>query len=160
MERKMATTTKKTTTRKSKSAQKKSTSAKSDKPIEESADSTEQPEPVSEASEPEEIDFDSEPVVLDGASSEPEPEAEDENLPEAEDETEPEADPTPTVGTPVVPPTAPTMSLKDACRRYIVGYKEHWYQGILSYAKRNGFPEVGTEEQCKKILKGWGAKLK
>lgn len=52
------------------------------------------------------------------------------------------------------------MSLEDACRRFIVGYKEHWYPSIERYAKTQGYNGKASQEECRRLLQAWGAKLK
>ena len=60
----------------------------------------------------------------------------------------------------VAPPADPTTNqihLSDAARRFAKGFKEHWIPGILSHAQSKGLPEYATEEECKNILRQWGA---
>lgn len=52
------------------------------------------------------------------------------------------------------------LQLQDAARRFVVGFKDHWLSSIAGFAKSRGFSGSGTEEECKEILKAWGAKLK
>jgi len=52
------------------------------------------------------------------------------------------------------------MDLKDAAERFIVGYKPHHYPSIEAFGKTQGFTGKGTAEQCKVILRLWGARVK
>jgi hypothetical protein len=54
----------------------------------------------------------------------------------------------------------PKMSLEDACRRFVVGYKSHWYPSIDRFAKTQGYQGPTTEAECKRFLTQWGANLK
>lgn len=51
------------------------------------------------------------------------------------------------------------LTLQDAARRFIVNYREHWFSSIRKHADGLGFGEGGTEDQCKSVLRHWGAKL-
>ena len=79
--------------------------------------------------------------------------------------TEPEkeeAAPTP-APTPAEERSAPEpqqIVLQDAARRMVVGWKDHWFQGLAKFAKNKGFTGSGSQEDCRKILMAWGAKLK
>lgn len=54
----------------------------------------------------------------------------------------------------------PTLiHLSDAARRFAKGFKEHWIPGILSHAQSRGLPLYATEEECKHILRMWGASV-
>ena len=49
------------------------------------------------------------------------------------------------------------IHLSDAARRFAKGFKEHWIPGILSHAQSKNLPLYSTEEECKHILRMWGA---
>lgn len=51
------------------------------------------------------------------------------------------------------------LDIADASRRFIKDFKEHWLPGILKFAQSKNFSK-GTEAECKKVLKDWGATLK
>ncbi len=53
----------------------------------------------------------------------------------------------------------PLMMLEDAARRFAKGFRDFWIPGIKSYAKSQGFIEPATAEECKVILKKWGARF-
>lgn len=74
---------------------------------------------------------------------------------EVKKEPEPKKEP------PKAPPPPPPgkMFLADAARRFAKGFKEFWLPGIMSFAKSQGFQEPATEEECKKLLKQWGARF-
>jgi hypothetical protein len=68
-------------------------------------------------------------------------------------EDEPAGEPAPTEDGPQL------LSLEDAARRFVVGYKIQWLPSIEEFAKTQGFSGKGTEEECRVILKNWGARL-
>jgi hypothetical protein len=51
------------------------------------------------------------------------------------------------------------VTLKDAARRLLPNFKEHHWAGIRAHATVMGFGERGTLEQCKTVLRSWGAKI-
>jgi len=55
-------------------------------------------------------------------------------------------------------PEVETLDLHDAARRWVPAYQERWWDGIRKHATAMGFGEGGTEEQCKAVLRHWGAK--
>ena len=52
------------------------------------------------------------------------------------------------------------ISLQDAARRYVIGYKEYWLPSMQKYASSLGYGSHVSVEDSKEILKRWGAKLK
>lgn len=56
-------------------------------------------------------------------------------------------------------PPQELIHLSDAARRFAKGFKEHWVPGILSHAQSKGLPLDATEEECKNILRMWGATI-
>lgn len=75
-------------------------------------------------------------------------------------EPAPEASESPTsVGevTPVAPPEQ-KLELKDAARRFVPGFKDHWWPSIEAHAKVMGFVGPDTVEACKTVLRHWGAR--
>lgn len=60
---------------------------------------------------------------------------------------------------PVAAPAVETLDLHDAARRWVPGYKEHWWPGIKRHGEALGFPGSGTAEACKAVLRHWGAKI-
>lgn len=56
-------------------------------------------------------------------------------------------------------PVEQTLDLHDAARRWVPGFKEHWWPGIKRHADSMGFSGTGTEDQCKAVLRHWGAKI-
>jgi hypothetical protein len=58
-----------------------------------------------------------------------------------------------------LPPPEEQLSLQDAARRFVPGFKDHWWPGIRAHGKAIGFVGTGTVEQCKAVLRHWGAKI-
>lgn len=54
-------------------------------------------------------------------------------------------------------PDQELIHLSDAARRFAKGFKEHWIPGILSHAQSKNLPLYATKEECKHILRMWGA---
>jgi len=61
---------------------------------------------------------------------------------------------------PAQAPEPQQIVLQDAARRMVIGWKDHWFQGLAKFAKNKGFTGAGSQEECRKILQAWGAKLK
>lgn len=51
------------------------------------------------------------------------------------------------------------INIHDACRRYVIGYKEFWLPSIKKFAASEGHSDSMTIEEAKAVLKKWGAKL-
>jgi hypothetical protein len=51
------------------------------------------------------------------------------------------------------------MSLHDAARQFVAGFKEHHWAGMRRFASDQGFGEGGTEEACKNVLRHYGVKI-
>lgn len=56
-------------------------------------------------------------------------------------------------------PAPEYLDLNDAARRFVPGFQDRWWDGIRKHATTMGFGEGGTEEQCKSVLRHWGAKV-
>jgi hypothetical protein len=54
----------------------------------------------------------------------------------------------------------PVYTCADAARRFIVGYKDHWLNGIEAHIKSNNASLSGTEAYFKIWFKSWGAQIK
>lgn len=52
------------------------------------------------------------------------------------------------------------LSLSDAARRLIDGFKDHWVPSISKFAQSQGFSDLHSLEDWKKLFKDWGAKIK
>jgi len=55
----------------------------------------------------------------------------------------------------------PHMTIEDASRRFVIGFKEQWLPSIKAFCeKQYNLSGKIPESQCKSILKAWGAKIK
>jgi len=82
------------------------------------------------------------------------------SAPETDESAAPVSEVAPAPAAPA--PAAPEeqqLELKDAARRFIPGFKDHWWPAIAAHAKTMGFLGTGTAEQCKAVLRHWGAKI-
>lgn len=52
----------------------------------------------------------------------------------------------------------PILTIQEAARRFIPNYKDHHLPGIVKFSQTKNFAS-GTEEECKNILRQWGAKI-
>ena len=104
----------------------------------------------------------SEPKVEVAKESTPTEESKPEPKPEVAEikEETPAPKPQPKKEEPKAAPGPQKIKLQDACRRFVVGYKDHWYQSIGKYAATQGFSDPSSADECKEILRRWGAKLK
>ena len=60
----------------------------------------------------------------------------------------------------VMAPSEPQkFQLHDIARRFVNGYQDRWWPSIRKHADSMGFNQSGTEDECKAILRHWGAKL-
>ena len=82
----------------------------------------------------------------------PKPKAESKPAPKVEQKKE--------APKPAPAPAVKKYKLQDIARRNAIGYKEFWIKSIEQYAKTTGFTEPASEEECKAVIRGWGAKLK
>ena len=60
-------------------------------------------------------------------------------------------------------PQAPVINeitMDDAAKRFVIGYRPHWQPSIDKFAISQGFRDKGSIVECKRILALWGAKLK
>lgn len=57
-------------------------------------------------------------------------------------------------------PVKSGVSLKDAARRYVIGYKEYWLPSISKFAESQGISGDMSIEEAKSVLRKWGAKVK
>lgn len=60
----------------------------------------------------------------------------------------------------VAPKKERKIKLKEAAPRFIVNYKDHWWDMIRKHADNMGFGNSGTEAECKAVFKAWGATIK
>jgi len=75
----------------------------------------------------------------------------------------PEVAPPEPVAKPKVTEAAPSgslLKLQDAARRFVPNFKDHWLPSIKKHASTQGFTEPATEDDCKRVLRSWGAKIK
>jgi hypothetical protein len=77
------------------------------------------------------------------------------------DSEEPVADVAPQPQPAAVPDPVPeqVLDLHDAARRFIPGFQERWFPGILAEAKSMGFSGSGTVSECLAVFRRWGAKV-
>ena len=80
------------------------------------------------------------------------------SAPETDESAAPVSEVAPAAPAPAAPEEQ-QLELKDAARRFIPGFKDHWWPAIAAHAKTMGFLGTGTAEQCKAVLRHWGAKI-